>query len=182
MWLSRGAPRGLLLASKFISFCLPILLVIATALATGGLITAAFSLKINSDLFLEQINFWQLGVDILRIAYTLLPYASLTFVLAVATRSAVAAIGGCTAYGLIVESLLAQSLLLLPGGWGELAKYLPINLMQSVLSGSWTPPALAEEAFPGLLTPNQAIIGITLWTLCLFILALWLFRRQDFSG
>lgn len=182
LWLSRGVPRTMLLVTKFISLCFPILLVVSAALIAGGIISGILSLHINGDLYIEQINFWQLGLDIFRTAYTMLPYVSITFLLAIATRSAVAAIGGCTAYGLIIESLLNQTLLLLPGRLGEIAKYLPVNLMQSILSASWTPPALREEILPGLLAPNQAAIGIVIWTTALFCIALWLFRQQDFSG
>jgi len=182
LWLSRGVSRTTLLVSKYVSLCLPILLVVSAALVSGALISVIFSLQINGSLYLEQVNFWRLGIDLFRTAYTLLPYVGITFALAVATRSAVAAIGGCAGYGLIVESLLGQTLLLMPGKIGEIAKFLPGNLMQSVLKTSWTPPALMEEITPGLLGPNQAAIGIAIWTLVLFGLALWSFRRQDFSG
>jgi len=182
LWLSRGVPRTLLLGTKFISFCLPILLVVTGALVVGGLITAIFSLHINGNLYLEQINFWRLGLDLFRTAYTLLPYVGITFFLAIATRSAVAAIGGCAGYGLIIESLLGETILLMPGKIGEVAKYLPVNLMQSLLSASWTPPSLLEETMPSLLTPIPAAIGIAIWTLGFFGLALWFFRHQDFSG
>ena len=182
MWLSRGVPRALLLAAKFVSLCLPILLVVTGALIAGGAISAVFSLRTNGTLYLEQVNFWQLGLDLFRTAYTLLPYAGITFLLAVATRSAVAAIGGCTAYSLIVEGILAQSLLLLPGRLREIAKYLPASLMESVLSANWTPPALAGEVMPGLLTPSHAAMAIGVSTLSLVTAAIFIFQRQDFSG
>ena len=182
MWLSRGVPRALLLAAKFVSLCLPSLLVVTGALIAGGAISAIFSLRTNGTLYLEQVNFWQLGLDLFRTAYTLLPYAGITFLLAVATRSAVAAIGGCAAYSLIVEGILAQSLLLLPGRLREIAKYLPASLMESVLSANWTPPALAGEAMPGLLTPSHAAIAIGVSTLSLVTAAIFIFQRQDFSG
>jgi ABC-type transport system involved in multi-copper enzyme maturation permease subunit len=182
VWLSRGVPRFLLLGSKFISFFMPTLMIVTGALLAGGLISAIFSLVLNDTLCFSQVNFWRLVLDIFRTSYTLLPYAGITFLIAVATRSVVAAIGGCVAYGLIVESLLAQSLAILPGRISEAAKYLPSNLMQSILNASWTPPALMEEAIPGLLTANQAAIGIGVITLILVSLALWVFSRQDFSG
>ena len=182
MWLSRGVPRALLLAAKFVSLCLPSLLVVTGALIAGGAISAIFSLRTNGTLYLEQVNFWQLGLDLFRTAYTLLPYAGITFLLAVATRSAVAAIGGCTAYSLIVEGILAQSLLLLPGRLREIAKYLPASLMESVLSANWTPPALAGEVMPGLLTPSHAAMAIGVSTLSLVTAAIFIFQRQDFSG
>jgi len=182
LWLSRGVSRTMLLVSKFISLSLPIILLVSGTLVAGGLISAIFSLHINGSLYLEQVNFWQLGLDLFRTAYTLLPYVGITFFLAVATRSAVAAIGGCAGYGLIVESLLGETLLLIPGKIGEVAKYLPGNLMQSLLTSSWTPPALLEEATPGLLAPIPAAVSIAIWTLVFFAIALWIFRRQDFSG
>ena len=171
---------GTSISSVFVR-TLPTILFVIGALTAGGIISAIFSLHINGDLLFDQINFWLLGLDILLSAYTLLPYISITFFLAVATRSAVAAIGGCAAYGLIIESLLAQTLLLLPGRLGAIAKYLPITLIQSVLSASWTPPALMKESMPGLLKPLPAAAGITILTLSLFGIALWLFKRQDFS-
>ena len=182
MWLSRGVPRSLLLVTKFVALCVPILIVVTGALIAGGLISAFFSLRLNGDLNLTQIHVWKLGVDVFRTAYTMLPYVGITFLLAIATQSAVAAIGGCTAYGLLIESILGQTLGLLPGKLGEIAKYLPANMMQSVLSGSWTPPALVEDVVPGSLSPNHAIVGIAIWTVSLFSIALCLFRRQDFSG
>lgn len=182
LWLSRGVPRSLLLLSKFISCFLPTLFVVIGTLVAGGLITAIFSLHINGSLYLEQVNVWRLGLDLFRTAYTLLPYIGITFFLAVATRSTVAAIGGCAGFGLIIEILLGDTLLLIPGKVGEIAKYLPANLMQSLLSASWTPPTLMEETMPGLLTPIQAAIGIAIWTLVSFGLALWFFRHQDFNG
>jgi len=94
----------------------------------------------------------------------------------------VLSLGGCTAYGLIIESILPETLLLFPGRFGEIAKFLPASLMQSVLSANWTPPALMDEVLPGLLTPIQAAVGIAIFTLFLFGMALWLLKRQDFSG
>lgn len=182
IWLGRGVPRTLLMGVKFVSFCLPLLLVVASALIAGASISAVFTVLLNGDLSLEQVSFWRLGLDSLRTAYTLLPYAGITFLLAVATRSAVAAIGGCTAYGLIVESFLAQNALLMPGKLGELARYLPANLMQSVLGANWTPPSMLEEVLPGLFTPAQAGVGIAIWTLTTVGIALYLFRHQDLSG
>lgn len=182
LWLSRGVSRTLLLVSKFASLSLPILLVVSGTLLAGGSISAIFSLHINGSLYLEQVNFWKLGLDLFRTAYTLLPYAGITFFLAVATRSTVAAIGGCAGFGLIVDSLLGETLLLMPGKIGEAAKYLPENLMQSLLTVNWMPPALMEETSPFLLAPIPAAVGIAIWTLVFFGLALWFFRRQDFSG
>lgn len=182
LWLSRGVSRTLLLVNKFISLTLPILLVVSGTLVAGGLITAIFSLHINGSLYLEQHIFWNLGVDFFRTAYTLLPYAGITFFLAVATRSTVATIGGSVGFGLIVDNLLSEILLLMPGKIGEAARYLPENLMQSLLSANWIPQGLMEETTPVLLEPLQAAIGIATWTLVCFALALWLFRRQDFDG
>jgi ABC-type transport system involved in multi-copper enzyme maturation permease subunit len=182
LWLSRGIPRFLLILAKFTALIMPTLIVVIGALLVGGCISAIFSYIINGSLFLEQINLWRLGLDVFRTAYTLLPYVSITFLLAIISRSAVAAIGGCTAFGLVLENLLGQTLLLLPSKLGNMAFYLPASLMESVLSASWTPPALVEDMTPGLLSPGQAGIGIAIWTVVLLGTSMWLFQRQDFSG
>lgn len=182
LWLSRGIPRAQLLAAKFVSLFVPVLLAVVAALVSGGLVSAIISLQINGALSLEKFNLLVFGMDIFRTAYTLLPYVGMTFLVAVATRSAVAAIGGCIAYGLIIENTLAQFFVLLPGSFGQIGKFLPSMLANSVMSLNWSPPALmGENQTEVLLTPGPAAIAIGIWTISLLILSVWSFSRQDFS-
>lgn len=182
LWLSRGVPRTTLLTAKFISFSVPILGVVLVALMCGGLISAVFSAQMDSTVNISQVNIWQLGGDILRTGYTLLPYVAITFLIAIASRSAVVAIGICTAFGLLLENTLAQFIMLLPGNFGQMAKYLPASLAESILVFNWAEASVLDEFQAGVLPPTQAAIGIAIWTLALFGLALWIFKRQDFSG
>ena len=182
LWLSRGTPRPLLLAAKFTALLIPIFAFIVVALLSGAVVSAILSMQIHGTLHLDQVNFWQLGLSAIRTAYSLLPYVALTFLLAIATRSAVAAIGGSLAYGLIIESVLVQSLALQTASVGQLAKFLPTMLADSLLALNQIIPGLEEGEQPLLADPVTATLGIAVWTISLFALALWIFRRQDFTG
>lgn len=182
LWLNRGTPRSLLLVAKFCALLLPTLAVVLTALISGGVITAIFSMQINGALHLEQVNFWQLGLGMLRTAYALLPYVALAFLLAIATRSPVIAVGGGLAYATIIESLLAQTLSISSGSLGGVAKYLPASLADSLLSLNLATTDLVAETQSGLLGSVSAAAGIAIWTFSFLALALWIFRRQDFIG
>jgi len=63
-----------------------------------------------------------------------------------------------------------------------MAKYLPASLAESFLVFNWVDPSLLDEFQAGVMPPTQAAVGIAIWTMSLFTLALWIFRRQDFSG
>ncbi len=182
LWLSRGTPRPLLLGVKFTALLLPTLMIVLTALVSGAAITLFFSMQINGTLHLDQLNFWQLGLSLLRTTFTMLPYVALTYLLAIATRSAVVSTGAGIAYTLIIESFLVQILAISKGNLGRMAKYLPVRLADSLLSSNQGMPGMAEGLSPGLLEPFPAVVCIALWTLALFCLTLWIFRRQDFTG
>jgi ABC-type transport system involved in multi-copper enzyme maturation permease subunit len=187
LWLSRGTPRPGLLAAKFTALLLPILLVVLVALLSGALVSGVFTVLLEGGLPLDQINIAHLALSLLRTAYTLLPYAALTFLLAIATRSSVVAIGGGLAYSLLGEGLILQMLGLLGGGVSKILAYLPAGLANSLMNLNM--PAAQVQAQGGglgmqveLLPPGPAAIGIAAWTLSFFGLALWIFRRQDISN
>lgn len=181
LWLSRGTPRPLLLAAKFTALLLPSLAVVLTALVSGAGISAILSTHINGTLHLDRVNFWQLGLSVFRTAYSLLPYAALTYLLAIAARSAVVAIGGSLAYTLIIEPFLVQALAI-SKSLAPLAKYLPATLGESLLRLNLAIAGLSGGTQPDLLGPVPAAAGMAIWTISLVTLALWIFRRQDFTG
>ena len=113
LWLSRGVPRPTLRLANFAALITPALLIVLTALVAGGVITAIISFNINNTLHLDQMNFSQLFLSVLRTAYTLLPYGALTYFLAVISRSTVVAVSGGLAYVLLLENILIQMLGLL---------------------------------------------------------------------
>ena len=133
LWLSRGIPRPVLMGAKFVAILLPIFLFVVTPLLVGGGLTAIFTLQIDKSLPFGQINWWHLAMSVLRTAYTLLPYATLTFMLAIVTRSTAAAIGIGLAYTLLVESIASTVFPLLGGILAKIVVYLPGSLAEGVL-------------------------------------------------
>jgi ABC-type transport system involved in multi-copper enzyme maturation permease subunit len=187
LWLSRGIPRPVLVAAKFVAILLPIFLFVVTPLLVGGGLTAIFTLQIDKSLPFDQINWWHLTMSVLRTAYTLLPYATLTFMLAIVTRSTAAAIGIGLAYTLLVESIASTVFPLLGGILAKIAVYLPGSLAEGVLKLNDTAMVgKLVSAGDGIniikyLDPIPAAIGIAIWTILFLGLAVWSFRRQDLS-
>lgn len=182
LWLSRGVPRPLLLATKFIATLLPMLVIILVALLSGGFISALFSIQINGSLQLNQLNLWQLVLSVLRTVYTMLPYAALTFLLAIITRSTAAAIGGGVAFALLIDSILVQVLTVAGDSLGEIGKYLPAMLSSSLLSLNRVTTGISSGAQADITAPIPAAAGIAIWTLSLVTVATLVFRHQDITA
>ncbi len=187
LWLSRGVPRPTLMGAKIIAILVPVILFVITPLIIGGGLTAIFTLQIDKSLPIDQINWWQLVMSVLRTAYTLLPYAAITFMLAIVTRSTAAAIGVGVAYSLLIEGVAATIFTFLGGFLRDIVAYLPGSLAEGLLK-------LNESAFAVKmvssgnttsiikhLAPVPSAIGIALWTIFFLGLAIWAFRRQDLS-
>lgn len=170
--LSRGIPRFMLLGAKFTALLIPSLMIMLAGLAAGAAITAFFSIWFNGTLAIDQIDLGRLVLNIGRSTYAMLPYAALTFLLAVTFRSAVVAIGGGLAFSMLIETFLIQVLVPLDGIPGQVGRIFPKVLTTSLIGGT-------ESA---LLEPLHAAVGIGLWTLSLLTLALLIFQRQDISG
>ena len=177
LWLSRGIPRLQLGLGKFAALLLPALLIVLTAVVTGGVMTAFLSAQGNGSLQFEQLDFLNLVFSILRTTYTLLPYAAFTFLLAVASRSTVVAISGGLAYVLLIENILIQVLGLFGEPVSKINAFLPGSMAKSLMSLNQT----LGGVIPGYLTPMNAAIGIGIWILFFLGLSLIIFRRQDLS-
>jgi len=184
LWLSRGVPRAGYALGKFASLLLPVLLLVTAGLAAGSLTTAAASLSINGSLRLEQVDAAQLVMGVFRTAYTLLPYAALTFLLAVLTRSSAAAIGIGMAVSLVGENLAAQLLSIMGGVFAEAVKFFPSSMANEILQlNARIAPAL-DTAASAPLSPGAipSAVGILLYTALLLALATWSLSRQDLTG
>jgi ABC-type transport system involved in multi-copper enzyme maturation permease subunit len=184
LWLSRGIPRPLLMVAKFAALLLPASLIVLTALVTGGLISGAISLHFLGSIPFSQVEWGQLGWSILVYTYSLLPYAALTFFLAVASRSTVVSIGGGLAYALLLEGIGLQLIGALGGIWGEIGRYLPGGLARGMLSlNSGIIVEVGGEAVERIqfLNPTAAAIGIALYVLIFVTGAILVFRRQDLN-
>lgn len=185
LWLSRGVSRPRLLGAKFVALLLPILLITLIPLLLGGLLTAIFSQQINGTVAYEQVNWSQLGLAALRTAYTLLPYASLAMLLAVASRSTMVVIGGGLAYTFIVEGIAIQLLGLMGGAWAKFGHYLPAGLTNGLMGTNASMVNVSvddmEMAAP-YLDPGTAAVGVALYVLLFLGLSILIFRRQDLGG
>jgi ABC-type transport system involved in multi-copper enzyme maturation permease subunit len=181
LWLSRGVPRPTLRLANFAALITPALLIVLTALVAGGVITAIISLNINNTLHLDQMNFSQLFLSVLRTAYTLLPYGALTYFLAVISRSTVVAVSGGLAYVLLLENILIQMLGLLGEPLRRLIQYLPSTLANCLLALNQAAIGVEGASTAGLGTPLIATMGIAAWSFLFLGLSLWIFQRQDLS-
>jgi len=186
LWLSHGVSRAELLGAKFAALGVPILLIVLAPLVAGGAVTAYVTYQQTGGLNLADVDLPHLVWSSLRTAYTLLPYAGLTFLLAVVSRSTVAAIGGGVAYALLVEGILVQLLAMGSETGARLAQLLPgvltAGLLQLNRATAQVTVGLNAGPDPHLPGPGPAAVGIALYTLAFFALALWAFRRQDLTG
>jgi ABC-type transport system involved in multi-copper enzyme maturation permease subunit len=184
LWLSRGVPRPVFLGAKFASLLVPAILLVLTALLVGGLISAVFSVHLLGELPFDQVDWGQLAREALQICYSLLPYAALTFFLAVISRSTVVSIGGGLAYTLLFEGIFLQLIGSLGGILGDIGRYLPGGLARGLLA---TDAGITVEIGDGsaaamtYLEPGIAAIGIALYVLAFFSLSWLIFRRQDLT-
>ena len=185
LWLSRGVPRSTFLAAKFLALLLPILLLVLTPLLVGGLVTAVFSQILLGEIPCNAVAWGDLALTTLATAFSLLPYAGLAFLLAVATRSTIAIVGGGLAYVLLLEGITVQLLTFAGGAWAEIGRYLPAGLAQGMLQvGVSATVEVGGQAAPSIqyLEPGVAAIGIALYSLAFIGLSIALFRRQDLGG
>lgn len=184
-WLGRGVPRPVFLAAKFAALLLPILLMVLVPLLVGGALTAIFTISIEGGLNAGEVSWSSLALRTLATAYSLLPYAALTFLIAVTTRSTVAAVGIGVGYALLVEGLILQLAALFSESLAWLSLYLPAGLAQSLLQSQ----RLVQVSMDGqpvtggaeLLSPAVAVAGIAAYTVLFLAGAVAVFRRQDLN-
>ena len=184
LWLSNGVSRPVLVLAKFTVILLPALFFVLAGFGAGAVTTGLITQNLQGSLPFTEVDWWQAALSILRTAYTLLPYAALTFMLAIASRATVVAVGGGLAYAILAEGMLIQLLSFLGGFWGDIAHYLPGSLSNSLAALNRV-SAAAGSAFVSPtdgVSAATAAIGIALYTLLFVGLAMFAFRRQDLSG
>jgi ABC-type transport system involved in multi-copper enzyme maturation permease subunit len=185
LWLSRGVPRSLFLTTKFLAVLPAILLLVITPLLFGGAITAVFSQIVLGEIPFSAVEWGEVLTLTLATAYTLLPYAGLAFLLAVATRSTMITVGGGLAYTLLLEGIVVQLLTFAGGGWAEIGKYVPAGLAQGMLNiGASANVEVGGQMGPTVqyLEPGAAAVGVAIYTVAFVALSILIFRRQDLGG
>jgi len=181
--LSQGVSRSHFLLAKFVVVSMALGLIVLTALLAGGVVTAVFTYL---DLGIRSLRKPAMGTllfNVLRICLTLLPYAALTSFLAVASRSAMVAIGVGLGYSLLVENLVIKTLSMISPQIARAVRFLPAMLAQSIVQ-QVSPTVQVDVGLQTssrlpLLGPNEAALMLTVYTVVFLVLAVWWFRRQD---
>jgi ABC-type transport system involved in multi-copper enzyme maturation permease subunit len=183
LWLSRGLPRSAFLLGKYAVLLVAALLVILTALLVGMVLTGWFTQQLNGSLSVAELNGVELALSVPRTVYTLLPYLSLTFLVAILTRSTAASIGVGLAYT-VLEEIPIQLLGLAGGIWAEMARYAPGSLAEALMQTNMRLVGvdLGTVVNAGLPDPWVAAGGIALYAVVFLGLSLWAFRRQNLTG
>jgi ABC-type transport system involved in multi-copper enzyme maturation permease subunit len=188
LWLSRGAPRPLLLAARCAVLFLGAVLIVVVPLLFGGIITAVLTAVINGSLDLSVVNYGQLALGAIRALIAALPYFAFTIMMAVITRSVAGGIGTGIGFTFVLDGILAQILQALgaekvtaffPGNLGASLMQLNAaiaNLPSSVQNGD------AGQASSMLLDPTAALMVIGLYTVVFLGFAFYWFQRQDLSA
>jgi len=174
-----------LLVVKCVLSLLVALVIVLTYLLVGGIISLIFTYLQYGTVYISQIDAVQLLLSYLRTTYSLLPYAMLTFMLAVVTRSTTAAVGGGVLYILAIEPALSFLLPLLLGQPSAgIAQYLPVGLAQTLTIQNYVAARISDlplGASPSA-DPVVAALLIAAYLLVLFGVSLWVFQRQDLTN
>lgn len=181
LWLGHGVSRTMYLGARCLLTLLCAMAIVLACLLAVGIVTLIFSLAATGSVNIQSLDAPQLLLAFLRTTYSMLPYAALTMLLAVASRSAVVAVGGGLAFIAIGETVINTLLPLLGQPFAHVAQFLPANLAISLNSDNY---ALAHQAItrtPLQAAPAAAILGIALYTLIFALTALIIFRRQNLT-
>ncbi len=174
--LSHGVPRPVALLAKLTVLIAGMLIIAVAATLLGGALSALYTVIVSGDLPLQAADFEQALALIVKSVVSLLPYIGLTLLLAVMSRSTVAAIGG--GIGVMVgESILSQLMMLFGGVLAKAAMLLPSMLGQQLMGGAGEIPM----DLPLPLDPMSAALGLAAYGLIFTALALWRFQRQDLT-
>jgi ABC-type transport system involved in multi-copper enzyme maturation permease subunit len=181
LWLGHGVPRRAVLAAKLLlSLGLAVGIVLFCLLVVGAL-SAVFSLIVHGGVAFANVNPGELLAGVARTVFSMLPYAALTFLLAVTTRSTLVAVGGSIAFAAVLETALLQILPHLGSVLDRIVQFLPaglasaLNAPNAAIAGA---TAVTTAAQP---TPLQAAVGIAIYAVVFSGLAFLVFERQDLT-
>ncbi|MCL4263188.1 MAG: ABC transporter permease subunit [Anaerolineae bacterium] len=186
LWLSRGVPRWSVMVAKFTAVTLAAVLLVGTAVLLGGLLTGILSAVYLPEIPFTAVNWGYLALSVLAVTYSLLPYAALAMLLAVASRSTALTIGGGLAFVTLVEPLAMQLLPMLGDGGAALVRYFPAAVAQVANNHFITQivndTASASATTTGPMMPIAAVLLLGVYTVAALGTAVALFQRQELGG
>jgi ABC-type transport system involved in multi-copper enzyme maturation permease subunit len=178
--IGRGVSRIRVLTAKLFSLLAALMGWLVIPVVFAGVVSAFFTWQVQGGLDFSVIDLPHLGWSILRGMYALFPVISMTFCLALATRSTVTAVGIAAGYFIVFETLLVQLLGLLGGGIASrIIAFLPGMLSMGLLQAN-DPAGAVGIGF--LLSPNAAAAAIAVFTTVMLGLSFQIFRRQDLAS
>ncbi len=185
LWLSRGVSRTAYLLAKAAIAILFLGAFVLVAVLVGGGVTAVFTYAELGTLPLQEVDALGLVGDMVVVGYTLVPYAALAFLLAVASRSTMVTIGVGLGYTLLIENMVAEILSLFSPEVASVTRYLPTmltkSLTQHITAGSEVTVGIQGASTVSLLQPETAAVLLAVYTVLLLGASVWLFRRQDMT-
>ncbi|MGH7759885.1 MAG: ABC transporter permease subunit [Candidatus Dormibacteraceae bacterium] len=181
LWLGHGIGRRTVLCAKFAVSLIPAVAIVVACLVVVGAVSAVYSLADHGTVAVGKVHVDALLLSALRTLFSMLPYAALTFLIAVVTRSTVLAVAGGVGFVAVIETALLQTLPHLGGTLDRVVQFLPSGL-SSALNGQNAAIAGAAPITAGD-QPSAlvAAIGIGIYTVILCGLALLVFERQDLT-
>lgn len=176
LWLGQGVPRTTFLWAKFASILVPVVLFFLLTAAVTAPIAGGFAQSEHGTVGPVLGELGGLFETAALGAYSVLPFAALALLLAVAGRSMLVAVGGGLAVTILTETMAVQVLALIGGRAADAIAYLP---------GSLATGLLGSEVQGGLYTPLDpwpAGALVAAYTLAFLAAATVVFRRQDLNG
>lgn len=181
LWLGHGVSRRSVLTAKMLlSLGLAVGIVFLCVLVVAA-ISAVFSLVVHGGVAFASVDPGQLAAGVARTVFSMLPYAALTFLLAVATRSTLVAIGGSIAFVAVLETALLQILPHLGGALDRIVQFLPAGLSSALNAPNAAIAGASAVTTASQPTPLQAAVGIAIYAVVLSGLAFIVFERQDLT-
>ena len=175
-WLMRSSRTSSLLA-KFTMLTLVIFLLQWTTLLVGGLTGWYFKTFTYNAYSLANVNWLSTFYATFYMTLVTLPYAALTLLVVVFTRSAFASIAIGLGYTQFIEFLATG--IFYNTSW---SRWLMRNLYYSATYYLNTIGNKTVDIPAHLLQPVPAFVTAAVYTLIFLSLAIWLYRRQDIGG
>lgn len=185
LWPGRSVSRSAYLLAKATVLFAALALLALVPVLVGGALTGYTTWHETGHLPWAAIPWGRLALGWLRVWLTLTPYAALTLLIAVASRSTLTAIGVGLGYNLLVENLAVEVLMMASPQTAQVARYLPRLAAKAALApftAGMQVEAGLQSGATALLNPGPAAWLLVGYTLAAVLVAVVLFRRQDITA
>lgn len=177
-WVMRGVHRPQILLAKYVNLLGLFFLTILIPFVVAGVLTLIFTLIKGETINIAEVDWAYMVRQIVILLFSWLIPLSITFLVIVLTRSAVAAIAGVLLFSFALQPALIGIIERFFGDtFAEAIKFFPLSLETSL--ESWAEQTTRNSE---LLAPGWAAVLLLLYTLLFFVCAILAFRHQDLGG